>query len=252
MEQSPFLLGLTSPVVAALAGIILGAAFVRGLTGFGFAILAVPLMGLVIPPTDAVILAILLQTWIGPFGVGKSITHVDRRLVSGVALWAMVATPLGLLALAQTPDDAARIIIAGIAVACFGTFLIKRAPTPNRSWPHVVATGLSSGLLNGFAAMPGPPVILYFVRSGVTPLTARGSMILVFFAAGMAGSLAAFLQGLVTEHLFLLSLAAFPLMLLGNHIGSRFFGAVEERVWRALVVALLCVATAGALLKLAT
>jgi uncharacterized membrane protein YfcA len=47
-----------------------------------------------------------------------------------------------------------------------------------------------------------------------------------------------------------MSLAAFPLMLLGNQLGSRFFGTVEERVWRGLVVALLCVATLGALSKL--
>lgn len=246
------LLGVTPGAAAALAAIILAAAFVRGLTGFGFAILAVPLMGLVVPPTDAVILAILLQTWIGPFGVGKAIGHIDRRLVAGVALCAMVGTPLGLIALAHTPDDLARLLIAGIAVACFGTFLVKRAPTPNRALSHIMATGLSSGVLNGFAAMPGPPVILYFVRSGVTPLTARGSMILVFFAAGIAGTVTAALRGLISMPLLGLSLATFPLMVLGNHIGARFFGVVEERLWRRLVVVLLCLATAGALLKLAT
>ncbi len=245
-------LGLVAPAAAGLAAIILGAAFVRGLTGFGFAILAVPLMGLVIPPADAVILAILLQTWIGPFGVGKAMGHIDRPLVSRVALFAMMGTPLGLLVLAQTPNDLARLVIAGIAMGCFATFLIRRAPTPDTSLPHVMATGLSSGFLNGFAAMPGPPVILYFVRTGVTPLTARGSMILVFFAAGVAGTITAALQGFVTQHLLFLSFAAFPLMLLGNHFGARFFGMVEERLWRGLVIALLFAATAGALFKLAT
>ncbi len=224
MDQLAATLGLTPGGMAALAIIILGAAFVRGLTGFGFAILAVPLLGLIIPPTEAVLLAIVLQTLIGPFGVGKALGQIDR--------------PVG------------RLIIAGIAVGCFGTFLIKRAPTPNPAPLHVGVTGLTSGLLNGFAAMPGPPVILYFVRSGVSPLTARGSMILVFFAAGIAGTTTAALRGLLTGHVLWLSAAAFPLMLMGNHVGARFFGVVPERIWRALVVVLLCVAAVGALTKL--
>ena len=243
-------LGLAPAALLALALIVLGAAFVRGLTGFGFAILAVPLLGLVIPPTDAVLLAIVLQTLIGPFGVAKSIDHIDRPVVAKVAVFAMMGTPLGLLALANTPHDLARLIIAAIAVGCFGTFLIKRAPQPSKALSHISATGFAAGLLNGFAAMPGPPVILYFVRSGVSPMTARGSMILVFFAAGIAGTTTAAARGLLTGHILVMSLAAFPLMLLGNQLGSRFFGTVEERVWRGLVVALLCVATLGALSKL--
>ena len=243
-------LGLAPSALLALALIVLGAAFVRGLTGFGFAILAVPLMGLVIPPADAVLLAIVLQTLIGPFGVAKSIGHIDRPLVAKVAAFAMIGTPLGLLALAGTPGDVARLIIASIAVGCFGTFLVKRAPHPSKALSHVAATGFAAGLLNGFAAMPGPPVILYFVRSGVSPITARGSMILVFFAAGIAGSTTAAARGLLSTHILVMSLVAFPLMLVGNQLGSRFFGMVEERVWRGLVVALLCVATIGALSKL--
>lgn len=252
MDQLAATLGLTPGGMAALAIIILGAAFVRGLTGFGFAILAVPLLGLIIPPTEAVLLAIILQTLIGPFGVGKALGQIDRPVVAGVALCAMIGTPFGLWILANTPDDLARLIIAGIAVGCFGTFLIKRAPTPNPAPLHVGVTGLTSGLLNGFAAMPGPPVILYFVRSGVSPLTARGSMILVFFAAGIAGTTTAALRGLLTGHVLWLSAAAFPLMLMGNHVGARFFGVVPERIWRALVVVLLCVAAVGALTKLQT
>lgn len=243
-------LGLELGTFAALAVIVLGAAAVRGMTGFGFAILAVPLMGLVIPPTEAVLLAIVLQMLIGPFGVSKALGHIDTRLVAGVAAGAMVGTPFGLLILSSTAPDVARLLIAATAVACFGIFLIKRAPTPSRAPSHVAATGLAAGVLNGFAAMPGPPVILYFVRSGVTPMAARGSMILVFFAAATAGAVTAWLRGLLDGHLALLSAAVFPLMLAGNHVGSKFFGVIPERVWRSAVIILLIVSALGALLKL--
>ena len=238
------------PTLMALSAIVLGAAAVRGLTGFGFAILAVPLMGLVIPPTEAVLLAIVLQMLIGPFGVSKAFGHIDTRLVSGVAVGAMLGTPFGLFVLSHTPMDLARLVIATIAVGCFAIFLVKRAPTPSRAPSHIAATGLAAGVLNGFAAMPGPPVILYFVRSGVTPMAARGSMILVFFAAATAGTITAWLRGLLDVHLGLLALSVFPLMLVGNHVGSKFFGVIPERVWRTAVVVLLIVSAFGALLKL--
>lgn len=243
-------LGLDPAVFAALCAIVLGAGAVRGLTGFGFAILAVPLMGLVIPPTQAVLLAIVLQMLIGPFGVSKAIGHIDTRIVAGVAAGAMVGTPLGLLILSGTSPDVARLLIAAIAVGCFGIFLVKRAPLPSRALSHVAATGVAAGLLNGFAAMPGPPVILYFVRSGVTPMAARGSMILVFFAAATAGTMTAWLRGLLDGPLVLLAAAVFPLMLLGNHVGSRFFGVIPERLWRTAVVILLIASALGALVKL--
>ncbi len=243
-------LGLEPATFAALCVIVLGAAAVRGLTGFGFAILAVPLMGLVIPPTQAVLLAIVLQMLIGPFGVAKAVGHIDRRLVSGVAMGAALGTPIGLLILSGTAPDVARLMIAAIAVGCFGIFLVKRAPVPSRAPAHIAATGLAAGVLNGFAAMPGPPVILYFVRSGVTPMAARGSMILVFFAAATAGTLTAWLRGLLDGHLVLLSAAVFPLMLAGNHVGSKFFGVVPERTWRTAVVILLVVSALGAMFKL--
>ena len=243
-------LGLDPVTFLALSGIVLGAGAVRGLTGFGFAILAVPLMGLVIPPTEAVLLAIILQMLIGPFGVRVAIAQIDRRLVSGVALGAALGTPAGLLVLSATAPDTARLRIATIAIGCFGIFLIKRAPLPSRAPAHIAATGLAAGVLNGFAAMPGPPVVLYFVRSGVSPMAARGSMILVFFAAATAGTLTAWLRGLLDGHLVLLSAAVFPLMLAGNHVGSKFFGAVPERTWRTAVVILLVVSALGALFKL--
>lgn len=41
-----------------------GAAYIRGLTGFGMAIILVPLFGLIVKPGDAVVIAILLQVLI--------------------------------------------------------------------------------------------------------------------------------------------------------------------------------------------
>jgi uncharacterized membrane protein YfcA len=245
-EQITALTGLPVGTFMVLALIVLGAAIVRGLTGFGFAILAVPLIGLVIAPAQAVLLAIVLQMLIGPFGVRIALPHIDRPLVARIAALAFLFTPLGLWLLTRLDMATARLVIAGIAFACFFGFLIKREPTPPKGALSILITGAVSGVLNGFAAMPGPPVILFFVRDQVPPLVARGSMMLVFFAAAISGTLAAGWRGLLDATLLWLVVASFPLMLVGNHLGTRFFGRVPERVWRGIVIALLGVAMIGA------
>ena len=243
-------IGLPPIALAAILGIVAVAAVIRGLTGFGFAILAVPLLGLVIPPAQAVLFAILLQMLIGPFGVRHALGLIDRRAVTGIALAACVSTPIGLWLLSAISADAARLTIAAIALGCFSFFLIPRAPTPNASALHLAATGFASGILNGFAAMPGPPVILYFIRDTVPPAVARGSMITIFFATATMGTLVAALRGMIDRDLIILTAVCLPLMIAGNHIGAKFFGTIPEKVWRGIVIGLLAVAAVGAVLRI--
>jgi hypothetical protein len=74
-----------SPSRVLLIGLIVFvAAVLRGLTGFGFAILAVPLLGMVIDPVQAVVFAIVMQLLIGPFGVPQALKMIDRRRSDGL------------------------------------------------------------------------------------------------------------------------------------------------------------------------
>ena len=63
----------------------LGSAFVRGLTGFGMAILLVPVLGLAIPPTEAVVTANWLGIFIGLVGLKAMLGASDRILTNGSA-----------------------------------------------------------------------------------------------------------------------------------------------------------------------
>jgi len=72
------LVGLAPLTLAGAAAMTFGAAYVRGLTGFGMAIILVPLLGLIITPGEAVVLGILLQLLIGPVGLKVILADADR------------------------------------------------------------------------------------------------------------------------------------------------------------------------------
>ena len=159
MTTLQHLVGLAPLTRVGAAAMTFGAAYVRGLTGFGMAIILVPLLGLIIAPGEAVVLGILLQLLIGPVGLKVIMADADRSTATPIALLAMLATPAGMFALDATTPDVARLLITLIAVGAFVAVMLPKQPEGHRPGRVAIAgTGIASGILTGFAAMPGPPV----------------------------------------------------------------------------------------------
>jgi uncharacterized membrane protein YfcA len=244
------LVGLAPLTFAGAAAMTFGAAYVRGLTGFGMAIILVPLLGLIVPPGQAVVLGILLQLLIGPVGIGIITADADRTTAIPIALLAMATTPVGMVALKATTPDVARLLITIVAVGAFVAVLLPKQPEGHRPGRVAVAgTGIVSGLLTGFAAMPGPPVVPFYLRRHLEPKVARASMLLIFFATAIAGTAAALWVGIATMRLFLLAILLFLPMWLGNHVGASHFGRVPPHVWQAIVAVVLGVAAISAVVR---
>jgi uncharacterized membrane protein YfcA len=244
------LAGLNPEQIALMVAAALAASFVRGLSGFGMAILLVPILGLVISPQSAVVTSNLLALLIGLVGLRKVIGHSEAS-AKPIAILAMAATPAGLLVLSITDPALARFLIAIVAIAAFIVVLLpKRAETFR---PHALetgATGIASGVLTGFAGMPGPPVIPYYLRRAIAPQTARASMMAIFLATSIAGSVAALALGLMEVKDAVLAAILFPAILIGNALGSLAFGKVSDTLWRSFAGLVLGAAAVGALIKL--
>ncbi|WP_367183273.1 sulfite exporter TauE/SafE family protein [Novosphingobium sp.] len=228
----------------------LAAAFVRGLAGFGMAILLVPVLGLAIPPREAVVVANWLGLLIGLVGLRKIIGQSERSAFHIAAL-AVVATPAGVWLLAVTDPALARMLIALIALASFVLVLLPKRPAhhlPGAAETGV--TGLLSGVLTGFAGMPGPPVVPYYLRRAIPPQLARASMMTIFLVTSAAGVVAALALGVATWREPLLAAMLFPAVLLGNWLGAKAFGKVGEAVWRSFTGIVLGLAAAAALYRL--
>lgn len=242
--------GFEPQTFAAALMLVFGASLVRGLTGFGLAIILVPLLSLIVPPADAVVISILLQLLAGPIGFRQILANSERSTAYPVAIAAMLATPPGVWLLSTTPPDVARLVIALIALAAFGMLFVpaKAGAVPGRK--ESVVTGIAAGLLTGFASMPGPPVVPFYMRRRLPPAIARASMLMVFFATAIAGSIAAFAMGVASLHLLWVSILFYPALYIGTRLGELAFGKVGETLWRALVGIILGVAGIAALVRL--
>jgi uncharacterized membrane protein YfcA len=243
-------LGLTWLQIAVALAAALGAAFVRGLAGFGMAILLVPVLGLAIPPHEAVVVANWLGLLIGLVGL-KTIVGQSERSAFAISALAIAATPLGVWLLAMTDPALARLLIALIALGSFVLVLLPKRPAHHLpGLAETGGTGLISGVLTGFAGMPGPPVVPYYLRRTIPPRLARASMMTIFLATSIAGVVSALVLRVATWREPVLGATLFPAVLLGNWLGHKAFGRIGEAAWRTFTGAVLGLSAAAALWRL--
>ena len=240
--------GLSGPGAAVVLGMVFFAGLLRGYTGFGFSIAAVPLLSLVMPPAAAVPVVVVLQSLVGLNGLGEAVRLVDRPSIGLMAVGAAVGTPLGVLLLSRLDPDLVRLLIAalvGLAVVVLGCgFRFRVAP----SGPKLLLVGLASGLSNGVAGMPGPPVIAFYLASPFASPVARASMIVFFLLTAILAAVSLVPSGLMTGQVLLPAVLGLPLVLAGSWLGGQLFRRGDGARFRPVALAVLgAVATMAAM-----
>lgn len=241
--------GFTALQIAVALTAALAAAFVRGLAGFGLAILLVPVLALALSPVEAVLVANFLGLFAGLTEIRWLVTHAERSAWR-ISLLVLLTTAPGLYVLSLTAPPLARLLIALVAMAAFAVMLLPRRGAAVPGGFNTLATGVSAGLLTGFAGMPGVPVVPYYVGRDIPRQVAKASMVLIFTVASFAGLCSGLAIGAMHWNLPVLALALFPVVLLGNWLGAQAFGRVDDRAWRAFAATVLGAAATAALVKL--
>ena len=223
---------LSWPILLAGAAMCFAAGVLRGYTGFGFSIAAVPLLSLLGRSTAVVPIVMLLQLLVSANGIGPAMRQGDWRSIRLLALGALAATPLGIWALTGLPDAAVQIAVActvSVSVLVLGLGL---RPATAPTGPGVLLFGLASGLFNGLAGMPGPPVIAYYLAMPISSATARGSMIVLFTLTSASALVSLVALGRLQAGTCLLAGAALPIVWLGSSVGTCLHARSSEQVYR--------------------
>jgi uncharacterized membrane protein YfcA len=240
--------GLTPLMVMLAMLAVFAAAFLRGFTGFGFALAAVPALSLMMNPVVVVPCTLLLAV-----AAGVQVLPKLRHLPHWRSVWILVAgslvgSPIGIWLLASLSANAMR---AGIGIVLMAAVAVLwRQPRISNSPPTALGlvTGVASGVLNGSTALGGPPVILFFLSSTDSVIVARASLIMYFFFA-TCGTLAYdAARGLIDRHVLLLAALFFPALYLGNWLGDRCFDGSSTGTYRRAalgILFLLAVVTVG-------
>lgn len=232
------------PVDFLLAALIVfGALLVRGFTGFGGALLMVPLLGLVWDIRQAIVIVALIQVVTGAMLVVMGRRSVDRPTLVPVLVWSIAGLAGGSLLLANLPVDWIARILGVVTIGIGGITLLRRVSitrTPGRSHRIVTsAVGLTSGILHGLVGTSGPVVVPYLQRVLPSPAQMRSTLLSYFLVLDVLRTGGYVQLGLVSLDLLQRGALLIPLAIVGSLLGSRMHVQVSDEVFRVAVALLL-------------
>jgi uncharacterized membrane protein YfcA len=221
--------------------VVLGAAVVRGYSGFGFSLLTIGALSLAFPPVEVIASIFLLEIAASLHLLPGIWREVQWRSVLTLWLGVALGTPAGVLLLARLPEAPMRVGLAGFVLTAVA-FLwrgiaIRRVPSP----PATLATGALGGLFNGAFGIGGPPIILFYFSSPAGAAAGRASLIAFFLGMDIIGLVAQAWHGLITlDHVWRAALFL-PVLLIGITIGARSFRGSDPETFRRRVLMLIAV-----------
>lgn len=217
-------------VVVMLAGII------RGMTGFGGAMLMAPALSLLLGPVAAVVTALMLETAAALVVFPDAWPRFNRRVLLYLTAPACVTVPIGGYLLVNLDAFVMRKVIAGVvvvfALALFSGLRYSGAPRPATS----LALGSIVGVLLGATSVGAPPVILYLLAGSDSQAVIRANLTVFVTAISVIGLIMLSAIGAITIPVAAhAGLAVIP-FLVGTWLGSRLFGKMNEFVARRIAL----------------
>ena len=232
---------LPAPGLALAFAAVLFATTLKSFAGFGFGLSVVPLLSLILHPAEAIPMALMLDLIGSCQLVPMAKKQADWRSLKLLVPAAFVAIPFGVYALHVIPADGLRLgiallLLATVALMATGARLPEHLPVP-----AVLGVGGLAGLLSGGAAMPGPPVMVYFLARPTIAAVNRSSLLMFFFFTDIGSIAAGMATGIVVAKTILLSIILSPALFLGNVVGHWAFGKAHETLYRRIALGLLTV-----------
>ena len=228
--------------------IILAAYFIRGITGFGSGLIAVPLLAHFLPLTFVVPM-VLATDFAASLVLGahtrKQVRWDELKPLLPFGIIGVVAGTVLLLNLPRTP----LLVTLGLFVFAFGlrsAFNLQGSRQISRAW--AAPAGLVGGTVSALFGTGGPPYVIYLNQRLRDKGELRATFSLLFLIEGGARVVTFLIAGLLLDTGLLLAiLMALPLVALGLWLGNHVhLGLTAERLQR--LVGLLLVVSGIALL----
>lgn len=228
-------IGPAALVIAAAAAL---AGLSRGFSGFGGALVFMPIASALVGPTVAVPIFLLCDAVMAAPLIPQAIRKADWRDIRPILAGAFLGLPVGNWVLTHIDPGHVRWAISfsiGMALVVLASgFKFKGEP----GWRTRAGVGGISGLLAGLASIGGPPVIVYWLSTSDAVAQMRYNL-LAFFATTSVLSIGLFAwRGLLTSDVLWLVLLCAPGYGVGIWLGTRMFSFASPDTYRRIAYAL--------------
>ncbi len=235
---------MIEPIMIVLIALLLfGGALVQGLTGFGYGLMTVPILMLILPPKMVVPMMMLQGTLLSFMVVYQARQHVKLKRIMPLIIAGVCSMPVGVFVLKNINPNMLKLAI-GILIVTFSFALLKGIKFKVRNEKVAfVPVGIVSGILTGSSALGGPPVILFLSNQQVHKQQFRSNIAAYFLTINLCTLPTFALNGIITLDISRYALYFLPAMIFGAVTGIKLANRVNEELFRR--TALMIVGVAG-------
>ena len=233
----------------ATIGIVAAGGFVRGITGFGGAMMMAPMLSVLIGPVPTVVTTLILETAAALVMFPDALPKARWRTLAYLTLPAIATVPIGGYLLLTLDPGIARKLIAGVVVVFSLMLLLGLRYSGSPRAVTSIALGSLVGALLGATSVGAPPVVLYLM-SGPDPVpVTRANLTQFVTAISVIGLVMLTAVGAITTALGISALALSVVFLLATWLGGKLFVRLSETsVRRFALVLMLGVSVASIIL----
>lgn len=221
-------------IVALFAAFLAGT--VSGLTGFGLALISVPLLLFIYEPPTVILLTSVFSLVVNVAVVRDSWREVDRRMVAALLFPSLAGVVIGVEILRAVDPLYIRVGV-GVVVVVSAALLLRevRLPGAQTRWGPLVS-GFSSGVLSTSTGLAGPPIVLLLASRKYAKLAFRSSSALYFLLISPFGLVILFLRDVLPISNLPLALILVPAAIAGKALGTAILRRTSESAFRKLTL----------------
>lgn len=222
-------------VIFSLAG------FTQGVSGFGAALVAIPLLSLVMDIKTAVPLCMLNGLIITSFLTFQLKEHLDWKKILPLFVGSLPGIFIGVLFLKSANAGVMKVLLGMMLIAyAFYRFPAQpRSRSVNSVWSYVA--GFASGVIGGAFSAGGPPTVIYTTLTNWSKDDIKATLSGFFFTSGMLTAMSHAVIGITTVEVFRYFAGSLLFVLVSVYAGSVCYDRLKRETYVRVILALLIV-----------
>lgn len=233
-------------LIFAISALMIGMG--KGGLGPTFAAISTPLLALVLPVDQVLVLLIPVLILADSFGVALHWRRWNSRMVLLLLPGALMGVTVGTLFIINAPREFLRTTLALITLAfvlykVLQIRILRSLVYRPRNW-HAVLAGTMSGFTSTLAHVGGPPVEIYLLLQEVSPRTFLATATLFFAVLNWVKIPFYWYAGLFNFDLIRQVLWLLPLVPVGVILGRWIVVRISRRAYERVILAILTISAA--------
>lgn len=253
LAARPAMLDLGLAAAALTAAIVFVAYIVRGMSGFGTSLVAIPLLVFIMPLHSAVpmmtLIALVMTVMVGL----RDRDHVHWDEMRYLLPPTLIGVFAGIFLFAALDPRFMRRLLGGFIVAYAAYMVVSqfiraglRQCSRRWGWPAAFGSAFVDSMFGGGG---GPLLVIYMHRRGYTPVTFRATLAVLWLVEMVVRVVGYGVGGYYDRSVLLMAALLLPVMWLGNRTGEAISRRMSQRTFGRLIALVLFCSGVSLLLK---